>query len=140
MDLIFYFQGKNMKINYFSKRNRKILKDKISNLNGSCSAEKMEQVLSSNFDFKKENFSFKDKIINLSMFEKFKNYLRILYLDLKLKVFKNKKSLFSIQKLPGISEKEIFEKISLFKNCLGIKIKFSVIEEEPGMFIIKRID
>ena len=132
------YHKSNMKINYFSKKNQKILNDKISNSNGSCSVAKMEQLLSSNFDFKNENFLMKDKIINLGKFEKFKNFLRIVYLNLKLKIFKSKKSLFSIQKFPGISEKEIFDRISLFKKCLGIKTKFSVVEEEPGMFIIKK--
>lgn len=132
------YHKSNIKINYFSKKNQKILNDKISNSNGSCSVAKMERLLSSNFEFKKENFLMKDKIINLSKFEKFKNFLRIIYLNLKLKIFKSKKSLFSIQKFPGISEKEIFDRISLFKKCLGINTKFSVVEEEPGMFIIKK--
>ena len=133
------YHNSNLKIDYIRKKDMEILKNKFSNLNGECSINKLYSILTSNVNFNSENFSLKIKTINLNLFEKLKNVLRIFYLDIKLKIFRNKKSLFSIQKVPGFNESEIFEKISLFKSLLGINIKFSVKQEEPGMFVIKDI-
>ena len=132
------YKKSNLKINYINKNNTKILNERFSNLNGHCSVKKLSEILLSNINFNSNNCSLNDKTINLNLFEKLKNVLRIIYLDIKLKVFKNKASLFSIQKIPGMTEKEIFERIVLFKRLLGIKINFSVDQEEPGMFIIKK--
>ena len=133
------YHNSNLKINYLNNKGKKILKNKFSNLNGKCSIKKLNQILISNINFNLEKQTSDTKIVNLNIYEKFKNILRIIYLDLKLKVFKNKASLFSIQKIPGMNESEIYDRINLFKRLLGIKIKFSVDEEEPGIFIIKKI-
>lgn len=134
------YHKSNLKINYFTKKNKKILQNKVSNFDGLCSVNKLNQVFASNFIFNEEKFLNKKKIVNLNYLEKLKNFLRIKYLDFRLKVLKSEKSLFAIQKVPGMAEKEIFDRITLFKNYLGIKTRFSVIEEEPGMFVIKKIN
>ena len=133
------YHNSNLKIDYTRKKDLKILKNKISNYDGHCSIKKLNKILVSNINFKPENHSSKNKVINLNLFEKCKNILRILYLEIKLKVFRSRDSIFSIQKFPGMNESEIFKRISLFKRLIGINLKFSVKEEEPGMFVIKNI-
>ena len=134
------YHKSNIKINYFTNKSRKILQNKVSNFDGSCSVNKLNQVLASNLIFNKEKFPNKEKIVNLNYFHKLKNFVRIQYLNFKLKVLKSENSLFAIQKIPSITEKEIFDRITLFKNYLGIKTRFSVIQDEPGMFVIRKIN
>ena len=128
------YNNSDLKINYLNSKDKKTLKDKIINSDGICSVSRLSDYFNSNINFQKKSY---EKVLNLNFFEKIKNRLRLFYLKIKLKVFKNKRSQFTIQKMPGMNEREIFEKINLYKKHLNLKIKFTVNEVEPGLFLIK---
>jgi len=132
-----------LNINYFGKKNHKILSNWIENFfDKKCSVEKMIKILESNINFEnKKNFKNEsNKFINLDAKEKTKIKMREISNFFNYKILKSKKYLGALQKQPGFDAYEITKRMNLLKKHLNMKINFSVKEETPGLFLIKKIN
>ena len=72
--------------------------------------------------------------------DKIKIKMREISNFLSYKILRSKKYLGALQKQPGFDAYEITKRMNLLKKNLNMKINFSVKEEMPGLFLIKKIN
>ncbi len=102
----------------------------------------MIKILEANIHFEsKKNFKNRsNKFVNLDVKEKTKIKMREISNFINFKILKSKKYLGALQKQPGFNAHEITKRMNLLKKHLNMKINFSVKEETPGLFLIKKIN
>tara|TARA_B100000795_G_scaffold201567_1_gene155394 strand:- start:1508 stop:2914 length:1407 start_codon:yes stop_codon:yes gene_type:complete len=142
------------KIDNFSKLNidhdnyKKNYEKKISDLNNyfenlnenSCSIENIINIIEKSKEFnntkKNDNYSGFVFFYYLKLLRKinvFRSYFRNF-----LKKKENRDTEFAIQKFPGLSKKELENRIKETCNAMKLKEKFKVIEKFPGSFLIEK--